>query len=80
MTCQHASAVPVESVAGERVSWLCPDCDAQLDADWRKPLSMQERRQRLADDHEKRHHGHPLVRVLGCPRCAEEWAMTRDLR
>ena len=33
--CLHGSAVPVELAAGgERVAWLCPDCDEQLPADW----------------------------------------------
>lgn len=27
--CQHGGAVEVRS-GGERVAWLCPDCDAQL--------------------------------------------------
>lgn len=30
--CSHGGAVEVES-GGERVAWLCPDCDAQLPAD-----------------------------------------------
>ena len=29
--CLHPAAVPVETPLGERVAWLCPDCDAQLD-------------------------------------------------
>jgi hypothetical protein len=33
--CRHIGAVPVESCLGELVAWLCPDCDAQLDAEWR---------------------------------------------
>jgi hypothetical protein len=33
--CRHSAAVPVESVLGELVAWLCPVCDAQLDAEWR---------------------------------------------
>jgi hypothetical protein len=35
--CAHASAVPVESVTGETVAWLCPDCDQQLDTDPEPP-------------------------------------------
>lgn len=30
----HTTAVPVDSVAGDIVAWLCPDCDQQLPADW----------------------------------------------
>jgi hypothetical protein len=33
--CIHADAVPVESVTGETVAWLCPACDRQLDAEWK---------------------------------------------
>jgi hypothetical protein len=29
--CSHCDAVPVESVTGERVEWLCLSCDAQLE-------------------------------------------------
>jgi hypothetical protein len=33
--CRHADAVPVRlSVTGEKVAVLCPDCDAQLPAEW----------------------------------------------
>jgi hypothetical protein len=33
--CAHGAAVPVDLLAtGERVAWLCPDCDCQLPADW----------------------------------------------
>ena len=31
--CSHNSAVPVDTLDGERVAWLCPDCDRQLPAD-----------------------------------------------
>lgn len=31
----HHAAVPVNTTLGERVAWLCPDCDTQLPADWR---------------------------------------------
>ena len=31
--CLHVSAVEVVS-GGERVAWLCPDCDEQLPAEW----------------------------------------------
>jgi peptidoglycan hydrolase-like protein with peptidoglycan-binding domain len=30
----HGSAVPVETVDGELVAALCPDCDQQLPAAW----------------------------------------------
>jgi hypothetical protein len=30
--CSHASAVPVFTVADEPVAYLCPQCDAQLEA------------------------------------------------
>lgn len=33
--CRHSAAVPVESVLGELVAWLCPGCDEQLPAEWR---------------------------------------------
>ena len=33
--CSHADAVPVESLAGETVAWLCPSCDIQLPVGWR---------------------------------------------
>lgn len=33
--CRHPRAVPVESVLGELVAWLCPGCDEQLPAEWR---------------------------------------------
>jgi hypothetical protein len=36
--CQHAGAVPVDLVTGERVAWLCPDCGTQLDAGFRSPV------------------------------------------
>lgn len=32
--CRHPAALPVESVLGELVAWLCPACDQQLDAEW----------------------------------------------
>lgn len=33
--CPHPNAVPVELLDdGQRVAVLCPDCDAQLPADW----------------------------------------------
>ena len=35
--CVHPGAIPVDQPAllgGERVAWLCPECDAQLPADW----------------------------------------------
>jgi hypothetical protein len=32
LDCLHGGAVPVDTVKGERVAWLCPDCDAQLPA------------------------------------------------
>jgi len=38
--CSHAGALPVDS-AGERVAWLCPVCDTQLDAGWQPPEPMQ---------------------------------------
>ncbi len=30
MNCPHANAIPVNTLAGELVAWLCPDCDAQI--------------------------------------------------
>lgn len=32
--CVHRHAVPVETVTGETIAHLCPDCDAQLAAEW----------------------------------------------
>ncbi len=32
--CSHSEAVPVDTLDGERVAWLCPSCDAQLPADF----------------------------------------------
>lgn len=33
--CRHLNTVPVELLdTGEAVAKLCPDCDAQLPADW----------------------------------------------
>jgi hypothetical protein len=31
--CQHGEAVEVTLTTGQRVAWLCPDCDAQLQPD-----------------------------------------------
>ena len=39
--CAHAWAVPVESLKGERVAWLCPACDQQMDAGWQPPEPLQ---------------------------------------
>jgi hypothetical protein len=34
--CAHPEAVPVDlPVTGETVAWLCPQCDAQLPAEWK---------------------------------------------
>ncbi len=39
--CSHRKAVPVDLLlTGERVAWLCPDCDAQLAADWQEPADV----------------------------------------
>lgn len=32
--CLHRTAVPVETFDGERVAWLCPECDTQLHPNW----------------------------------------------
>ena len=32
--CAHPAAVPVETLAGELVAWLCPACDLRLPAGW----------------------------------------------
>lgn len=34
--CSHPGAVPVDTLAGERVAWLCPACDRQLPAGHRQ--------------------------------------------
>lgn len=33
--CRHLEPMPVESVLGEHVAWLCLECDQQLPAGWR---------------------------------------------
>ena len=35
-SCAHPDAEPVDLITGERVAWLCPECDAQLPAGWRR--------------------------------------------
>jgi hypothetical protein len=35
--CAHSNAVPVQTLLGERVAALCPDCDTQLPAEWELP-------------------------------------------
>ena len=32
--CAHPDAEPVDLSTGERVAWVCPDCDAELPAGW----------------------------------------------
>ena len=32
--CAHPGAEPVDLLTGERVAWVCPDCDAPLPAGW----------------------------------------------
>jgi hypothetical protein len=44
--CPHVSAVPVDSLEGKRVAWLCPDCDGQLPAEWKPPQSYWQPRER----------------------------------
>lgn len=39
--CVHAGAVPVDSLGGDHVAWLCPACDRQLDAGWQPPEPLQ---------------------------------------
>ncbi|MBV2364240.1 hypothetical protein [Streptomonospora nanhaiensis] len=39
LACRHEDAVPVESVVdGATLAWLCPGCDAQLEANWQGAL------------------------------------------
>lgn len=33
--CAHPGAEPVDLITGERVAWVCPDCPAELPANWR---------------------------------------------
>ncbi len=33
--CAHPDAEPVDLITGERVAWVCPDCPANLPANWR---------------------------------------------
>ena len=50
--CSHPNAVPVTLLdGGERVATLCPDCDAQLPADWRTADERAVERLRLVADH-----------------------------
>jgi hypothetical protein len=37
LPCRHSKALPVESVLGDVVAWLCPHCDQQLSAEWTQP-------------------------------------------
>lgn len=37
--CAHPEPVPVETLDGELVAWLCPGCDEQLPAAW-KPSAL----------------------------------------
>lgn len=66
---RHSNVVPVETLAGERVATLCPDCDQQLPAEWRTPA---ERAKAMERDHNETHHGHPAVLLLACRLCGEE--------
>lgn len=34
-SCAHHGAEPVDLLTGERVAWVCPDCDGELLAGWR---------------------------------------------
>lgn len=33
-SCVHLEPVPVETLDGELVAWLCPECDEALPANW----------------------------------------------
>ena len=33
-SCAHPAAEPVDLITGERVAWVCPDCNAELPARW----------------------------------------------
>jgi hypothetical protein len=66
---KHQQAEKVETVGGEHVGWLCPDCDAVLPPEW---TSYRSRSQMLAEDHDSSHHGAPSSYVYGCPRCGDE--------
>jgi len=37
--CTHPEAVTVDLSTGERVAWLCPDCDAQLPPGYWLPIA-----------------------------------------
>lgn len=65
----HRNALPVETVDGERVATLCPDCDQQLPASWR---TAQEVAGEIERSHRDEHHGSPHVFLLACRLCAEE--------
>jgi 8-oxo-dGTP pyrophosphatase MutT (NUDIX family) len=38
--CAHANAEPVDLITGERVAWVCPECDTGLPADWQLPAGV----------------------------------------
>lgn len=67
--CAHPEAVPVETLGGELVAWLCPGCDERLPPEWVSPAVH---REAVIRDHEKRHHGHPQITLLQCRLCAEK--------
>lgn len=72
----HAGAVPVETLDGERVATLCPDCDQQLPADWKtakeRATANAERVEAMEASHRKDHHGWWSISLLACRLCAEE--------
>lgn len=46
--CRHRRAVPVDTLLGEHVAWLCPACDRRLPQGWRRRHSRQLRRHVVA--------------------------------
>lgn len=40
--CAHPNAEPVDLITGERVAWVCPECDMGMPADWQLPAVAKE--------------------------------------
>lgn len=76
--CDHEHAEPVDLlVTGERVGWVCPDCDEDLPADWEPPKPEPPRTPLAPYDHDVTHQtlwGKEILREV--PRTSEaQWAL-----
>lgn len=69
-TCRHRNAVPVETLDGETVAALCPDCGEQLEPE-AAPTAPTDYRG-IEAEHEADHHGHWSIFLIACRLCAEE--------